>query len=452
METKTMQRRSFLKTVTAAGTGLIILPGGVLSGRNAQSNKLNIGLIGAGGRGQQHWGALADENVVALCDVDENALAQAAKEFPNAKHYIDWRKCLDQKDLDAVVCCTTDFTHAFVANWAINRGLHVYCEKPLGITVEEVRTVRANYLKNKDKLATQHGTQRHAFPNFNRVRELIVDGAIGTLEAAHAFGNRQIPKPGYLPSLGNPPDTFHFDLWLGPTPDHPYNPEYFGNHEASPGTNCLNWNMYWDFGVGQIGDMGAHTLDLAWNAIDADFPTSVIATGDPFNPDVTPVEMTAVLEHPANDWRPAIQVAWYQGGAMPENSMRYIDLDAIGHGVLFKGNRGFLAAGFRSRALIPFGDDADMTYYQPRSKDELIPDLGNFQQEWIDACKGDLKTSCDFEYGSEIIENMLLGLVAYRLGQRIDYDGTTGRITNIAEANYDRVMRRTYREGWTLDG
>ncbi|MBN2031186.1 Gfo/Idh/MocA family oxidoreductase [bacterium] len=452
MTKKILQRRDFLKTAAAVGTGLIILPGGVLSGRNAQSNKLNIGLIGAGGRGQQHWRALSDENIVALCDVDENALALAAKEFPNAKQYIDWRKCLDQSDLDAVVCCTTDFTHAFVANWAINRGLHVYCEKPLGITVEEVRTVRENYLRNRNKLATQHGTQRHAFPNFNRVRELIIDGAIGTLEAAHAFGNRQIPKPGYLPALGNPPDTFHFDLWLGPTPDHPYNPEYFGNHEANPGTNCLNWNMYWDFGVGQIGDMGAHTMDLAWNAIDADFPTSIEATGDPFNPEVTPVEMTAVLEHPANDWRPAIQVTWYQGGAMPENSMRYIDLDAIGHGVLFKGSRGFLAAGFQSRALIPFGDEADMTYYRPRSEDELIPDMGNFQKEWIDACKGDLKTSCDFEYGSEIIENMLLGLVAYRVGQKIDYDGTTGRITNIAEANDDRLMRRTYREGWTLDG
>ncbi len=102
-------------------------------------------------------------------------------EFPNAKQYVDCRKCIDQGDLDAVVCCTADPTHAFVANWAMNRGLHVYCEKPLGNCVEEARVVRATHLKNKDKLATQCGTQRHAKENFNRVRELIRDGAIGEL-------------------------------------------------------------------------------------------------------------------------------------------------------------------------------------------------------------------------------------------------------------------------------
>jgi len=451
MASRTIKRRDFIKATAVAGTGLIILPSGVLSGQNAPSNKLNIGLIGAGGRGQQHWRAWENENVVALCDVDENALARAGKQFPGAKHYIDWRKCLDQKDMDAVVCCTTDFTHAFVANWAMNRGLHIFCEKPIGITVEEVRTVRATYLKNKNKLATQHGTQRHAHSNFNRVRELIIDGAIGELSAVHAFGNRQIPKPGYLPAKGRPPKTFHYDLWLGPIPeDHPYNPEYFADHAARPGTNCLNWNMYWDFGVGQIGDMGAHTMDLAWNAIDAGLPTSAEATGDEFNPDVTPVMMKAVLKHPANDWRPAIDVVWYQGGVMPESSMRFIDLDQIGHGVLFKGSQGFLAAGFRTRALIPYGEEANMTYYQPRSKDKLIPDRGGFQQEWIDACKGDLKTSCDLEYGSILIENMLLGLVAYRVGKKIEYDGVRGRVTNSAEGN--DLLSRKYRRGWTLDG
>lgn len=450
MKTKTLQRRDFLKTTAMAGTGLIILPGGVLNGKNSQLNKLNIALIGAYGRGQQHWQAIGKENIVALCDVDENALALAAKEFPNAKQYVDWRKCLDQKDLNAVICCTTDFTHAFVANWAINRGLHVFCEKPLGITVEEARTVRANYLKNKSKVATQHGTQRHSNPNFNRVRELIRDGAIGTLEGAYAFGNRQIPKPGYLPLVGTPPKSFHYDLWLGPAPFHPYNPEYFANHQAKPGTNCLNWNMYWDFGVGQIGDMGSHTMDLAWNAIDAVFPTSVEATGDPFNPDVTPVKMSAISEFPANDWRPAIKVGWYQGRVFPEHNLNFIDLNTIGHGVLFKGNRGLLIAGFGMRTLVPAGNEADLTYFQPRPKEKLIPDMGGFQQEWIDACKGDLKTSCDFEYGGNMIENLLLGLIAYRVGKKIEYDGINGRIINSEEGN--ALLRRTYRDGWTLNG
>ena len=123
--------------------------------------------------------------------------------------------------------------------------------------------------------------------------------------------------------------------------------------------------MYWDFGSGQLGDMGSHTMDLAWNAIDAGLPTSATATGDPFNPDVTPVELTATFEHPANDWRPAIGVSWYQGGAMPNSPRSYIDLNKIGHGAMFKGSRGWVIADFDTRVVVPYGDRADLTYYEP---------------------------------------------------------------------------------------
>jgi predicted dehydrogenase len=442
-----MQRRQFLKNSAAAGTGLLILPSGVLSGVNAPGNKLNIALIGVWGRGRSHYKALANENVVALCDVNEKHLAIAAKEFPKAKHYVDWRKCLEQKDLDAIVCCTTDHTHAFVANWAMNRGLHVYCEKPVGISVEEVRLVRETYLKNKNKLATQHGTQRHAYVNFERVRELIHDGVIGELSAVHVWGNRQLRKPGYLPSAGEPPKELHYDLWIGPSPFHPYNPDYFS---GKPGLNCLQWNMYWDFGTGQVGDMGSHTMDIAWNTIDAGIPVSAEATGDEFNPDVTPVELKAVFQHPANAWRPAIDVIWYQGGAMPASPLKHIDLNQIGHGALFKGSQGFVIAGFDNRIVVPYGEGADMTYYQRRSKDKVTPPMGGFQEEWLNACKTDLKTSCDFDYGSTMMEQLLLGLVAYRVGQKIEYDSKKGRVTNSAEG--DALVKRKYRSGWTLVG
>jgi predicted dehydrogenase len=442
-----MQRRQFLKSAVATGTGLIILPSGTLRGANAPSNKLNVALIGVHGRGKAHYKALSDENVVALCDINDQNMAKAVKKFPDAKRYIDWRKCLEQKDLDAVVCCTLDHTHAFVANWAMNRGLHVYCEKPLANSVHEARVVRAKYLKNKNKLATQVGTQRHSKPNFNRVRELIKDGAIGELKSVHVWGDRQLRKSGYPPAAGDPPKHIHYDLWIGPSPFHPYNPEYFA---GSTGLNCLQWNMYWDFGTGQVGDMGSHIMDLAWNAIDAGLPISAEAEGDEFNPEVTPVELKAGFEHPANDWRPAIKVTWYQGGAMPQTPKGYIDLSKIGHGVMFKGSQGFLIADFDSRIILPYGKEADMTYYKPRPKDELIPPLGHFQEEWTKACKGDLKTSCNFDYGGTLIEQMLLGLVAYRVGKKLDYDGAAGRVTNSDEAN--DLLSRQYRPGWTLDG
>ncbi len=441
-----MKRRQFLQSA-AAGAGWLILPSGVLSGANTPSNKLNVALIGTWGRGLAHFDAISSENVVALCDVNEKHIASAAERFPKAKHYVDWRKCLDQKGLDAVICCTTDHTHAFVANWALNRGLHVYCEKPLANSVEEARVVRANYLKNRSKLATQVGMQRHANPNFNRVHELIRDGVIGELKEAYAWGDRQIRRPGYLPAEGEPPATLHYDLWIGPSPWHPYNPGYFS---GGPGANCLQWNMYWDFGSGQIGDMGSHTMDIVWDAVGIGLPISMEAKGEPFNPEVTPVEMESHATLPANDWRPAIGVHWYQGGAMPRSPRNWVDLNKIGHGAMFKGSRGYVIADFGSRLIIPFGDDADMSYYNRRPKDEMLPDVGHFQKERTNACKGDLKTSCDFEYGGTMIEMMLLGLVAYRVGKKLDYDAAAGRVTNSGEAN--DLLKRQYREGWTLNG
>ena len=442
-----IKRRQFLKTVVFTGAAGLILPRVKLFGADAPSNKLNIALMGTWGRAEAHFDALTRENVVALCDVNEDHVAFAAEKFPRAKRYVDWRKCIEQKDVDAVVICTPDHTHAFITNWALNRGKHVYCEKPLANTVQEARVVRETWLKHKDKVATQVGTQRHQFENFNRVREMIRDGAIGELQEVSAWGDRQIRRSGYLPASGTPPSGLNFDLWLGPAPVHPYNPGYFS---GGPGANCLSWNMYWDFGSGQVGDMGSHTMDLAWNAIDAGLPTSAAAKGEPFNPEVTPVTLETHFDIPANDWRQAILVSWYQGGAMPESPNRGINLKKIDHGALFEGSKGSIVADFQSRILFPQGDDSNLTYYKPRAKAELLPPVGNFQQQWINACKGNLKTSCDFGYASDMIEMMLLGLVAYRTGKKLKYDGVAGRVTDCAEAN--EFLSRSYREGWTLNG
>jgi len=470
-----MNRRKFLTTTSlAAAAAPLVLTNFKLFGADAPSNKLNLALIGSWGRGEAHFGSLATENVVALCDVNEDHLAFGLKKFPNAKTYVDWRKLLDdhkQLGLDGIVICTADHTHAFISNWALNRDLHVYCEKPLAISVEEARTVRANWLKRKAKLATQVGMQRHAIQNFNRVRELIRDGSIGELSAAYAWGNRQV-KPadatydqakgivtfkgadgtlktaGYLPEAGAPPKGLHYDLWLGPSHAHPYNPGYF---KGGPGANCLSWNMFWDFGAGQIGDMGSHTMDLLWNAVDAKLPTAIEAQGDPFNEAITPIKCESHFEHPANDWRGPIRIGWYQGGAMPSSPKSYVDLTKIGHGAMFKGTKGFVVADFDTRIILPVGNDADMTYYKPRPKTEILPPINGFQKEWFDACKNpSLKTACDFEYSGNMIEQMLLGLVAYRVGKKLDYDGAAGRVKNSPEAN--ALLSRQYREGWTLNG
>jgi predicted dehydrogenase len=439
-------RRRFLASSLTAATGLTILPGGTLFGQSANS-RLNIALIGAHGRGEAHYANLKGENVVALCDVDANHLALAAKEFPGAKTYTDWRRCLEQKDLEAVVCCTPDHHHAFICIWAMNRGLHVFCEKPLGDSVEEARAVRAIYLRNRDKLATQHGTQRRAYENFDRVAELVHRGAIGELQDVHAFGDRFHGETAYRPAAGAPPSHLDWEQWVGPVQMHPYNPAYFG---APAGMNCLHWNMFDDFGSWQIGDMGSHVMDLAWTVVGAGIPTTVAAEGDPYNPAVCPSALRMVAEMPANDRHGPIRVLWYQGGPMPASPHPALDLAKIGHGVVFKGSRGVLVSGFGSRLLIPSGGSADLSYFDAPTPEEVAPPIGDFGQEWIRACKGDLRTSCDFDHAGQMIETLLLGLAAHRAGRKLAYDAAAGVFPEDPEAT--TFLRKHYRPGWSLDG
>jgi predicted dehydrogenase len=533
-----MQRRDLLKSAAVSAAGLTILKSGTLRGQNAPGAKLNVALIGVWGRGTAHYNVLRTENVVALCDTNDLRTKEALQLFPKAKTYYDWRKCLDQKDVEAVIICTADHHHAFIANWALNRNMHVYCEKPLGITIDEVRTVRANYLKRRAKVATQHGTQRHAFPNFERLREVVLDGAIGELKTVHAWDSRRLPRPGYPAGEGMPPASLHYEQWIGPSPYHPYSPQYFG---GSSGLNCLFWNMYRDFGVGQMGDMGAHTMDLVWNAIDAGAPVAIEIdqeVSDKYDPNICPVLLKASFEHPANTWRGPVTLVWYQGGLKPNSPRSYIDVARIANGAIFEGSKGSIVADFTSRIILPNNDDGDLTYYKRRTKEGLLPLIGGtgqvtqapprgnrgpaaqsaralpagmtampsaepgangfpavqfldgkipaalglpntsvqsildaeqsgrasgggdvFQREWLDACKGksnsvvhgtSSKTHCDFDYSGSMMEQMLLGLVAHRAGKRLEYDPSSGRVTNSAEAN--DYLKRAYRPNWTLNG
>jgi len=433
-------RRNFLKQGATVAAGSMAVRSGILKAGQSPNDKLNVAIIGCGGRGKANTKTLKDENIVALCDVDENELAAVAKDLPDAKTYIDWRECLEQKDIDAVMCSTTDHTHSFINIWAMNRGMHVYSEKPLANSVHEARMVRDVYLKNKGKIATQMGVQRHAWDNMPRVVELIKRGAIGTPQEARLWCSRAPVGGDYLPDAGPPPDHLHWDLWIGPSPEHPYNPDYVS-------ANCLKWNYFWDFGSGQIGDMGSHVMDIAWWALDLGQPTSCSAEGSELNDSTCPIWLTAEWDHPANDWRPAIKVYWYDGGKKPEMPSKYFNVDEMFLGGLFTGDKGVLYSDFNSRFLLP---SSDMTHYDPPDEDELLPASPGHQQEWIQACKTGEPTSTDFDYSGTLVEHNLLAFVAYRTGQKLEYDPETGKCPNCPEA--DQFIEKTYRDGWVLDG
>jgi len=402
-----MKRRELLSAGVVAGAGLVVLRSGMLQAGQAPSEKLNIACIGVGGRGGADLHEVSGENIVALCDVNAHNLKKAADAHPKAKTYVDWRKCLDQKDIDAVVCATTDHTHAFVNVWALNRGKHVYCEKPLANSVHEARTVREAYLKQKDRVATQMGTQIHAEANPRRFVELIRNGAIGTPQEVRVWCSRTPHGGNYLPAEPVP-DYLNWDLWIGPSPVHPYNAEYLKG-------GCLGWNPFWDFGSGQIGDMGSHMMDLAYWALDLRFPTSCEAQGTPLSTDTVPTWLTAKWEHPANDWRPAIEFYWYDGGKKPGMPSEAFNREWLFKGLLFKGDKGCLLADYDYRILKPAGNEP--LQYKPPTGNDIIPPSKGHHKEWIEAAKTDKKTLCNFDYSGALIEHNLLALVSYRLGK-----------------------------------
>src|SRR3989440_11093256 len=302
-----LTRRDFLHrtSLTAAGVWLAGAQRAASRGLSPNS-KLNLGVIGTANRAGADLRAVGHENVVALCDVDDAFLSQAKEKFPAAKTYADFRRMLEQKDIDAVVVGSADHTHAVATAAALRLGKHVYCEKPLTHTVYEARTIADLAARNK-KLATQMGTQIHATENYRRVVELIQSGAIGDVTECHVWCEKSIAsshRPTQMPPV---PAHIHWDLWLGPAPARPYHPEYL------PKT----WRHWWDFGEGILGDMACHYVDLAFWALKLRYPRTIEAEGPPIHPETTPEWLIARYEFPSRAGHPPVKLSWYDGGKRP---------------------------------------------------------------------------------------------------------------------------------------
>ncbi|MFH1716769.1 MAG: gfo/Idh/MocA family oxidoreductase, partial [Planctomycetota bacterium] len=251
------------------------------------------------------------------------------------------------------------------------------------------------------------------------------------------------PEGGsYLPEVKPVPDNINWDLWIGPSPVHPYNPGYFGG--------CLAWNRFWDFGSGQIGDMGSHMNDMAFWGLDLRLPTTCEASGTPISTDTCPQWLTAEWDHPANDWRPAVKLYWYDGEKKPGMPAKAFNRDELFKGALFKGDKGWLLADYDLLIFMPKQRGNDMTQYKSPKPEDLIPPSLGHHQEWIVACKTGKPTTCNFDYSGALIENNLLALVAYRVGKKLDWDAANLKARNCSEA--DQYIRKTYRKGWVLNG
>jgi len=423
-----MLRNSTLAGITVCATGVVR----ATAGQQTPNEKLNIAMIGCGGRGAANLGTVRSENIVALCDVDDRRAARTFDQFPDASKFADFRVMLDKmgREVDAVVVSTPDHIHAPASVTAMRHGKHCYCEKPLTHEIFEARTAAEVAIENK--LATQMGTQIHAGSNYRRVVELVQSGSIGEIRECHVWINRA-EGGGERPTDTPPvPEGLDWDLWLGPAPYRPYHPCYLPRQ----------WNFWWDFGGGNLAAMGCHYFDLPFWALRLRHPTSAETTGPPLHPETTPNWLTIQYEFPQRGELPAVALFYYDGGRRPE-LLKELGLTDWGSGVLFVGAKGKLIADYGRRKLLPENEFAD---FQP--PDPFVPNSTGHHREWIEACKTCGATTCNFDYSGAVTETVLLGNVSYRAGQKIEWDAKNMKATNCPDA--DKYIRREYRKGWTL--
>ena len=411
------------------------------------NSRLDVAVIGCGGRGGHNLAQMGTENVVGLCDVNANNLGAAAAKFSAAKKFTDFRKLFDDlKSFDAVVVSTAEHTHAFATLPALRMGKHVYCEKPLTHGIWEARMIRQ--ATREARVATQMGTQMHATANYRRVVELVQSGAIGPVREAHvwvsrAWGlqseeaaakNKDIVFVNNRPKEAQtPPPTLDWDLWLGPAPERPFNEVYF------PGPK---WYRWWDFGSGTMSDLGSHWNDLAFWALKLDAPRTIEAGGPPAHSEIAPASMTATYEYGQRGDMPPVKVTWHQGEMKPAIWTEG-KIPQWQNGVLFIGDKGMLLADYSKHVLLPEEQYKDFKRPEP-----TIPDSIGHHQEWILACKTGSPTTCNFEYSGALTEANHLGNVAYRTGKKITWDAAALQVTNAPEAA--KIVRREYRKGWDL--
>ncbi|MBM3305090.1 MAG: Gfo/Idh/MocA family oxidoreductase [Candidatus Aminicenantes bacterium] len=448
-------RRKFIGAASAAAAGMMVVPRHVVGAtqkKKAPSDTLNIACIGVGGMGFSDTRGVRSENIVALCDVDDEMMADLLRSerlepgekamYEKAAKYRDFRRLLEkEKGVDAVTVTTPDHTHAVIAMAAIKLGKHVYVQKPLTHTIKEARLLAQ--AAKEARVTTQMGNQGHAGEGARLICEWIWDGAIGDVREVHCWTNRPIwpqgiDAPKEIPSV---PSTVDWDVWLGPAPFRPYHPAY----------HPFKWRGLWDFGTGALGDMGAHIFDQPFWALKLKSPVSVQASSTPFTKDYYPWAEVVTYEFAAREGMGPLTLTWWDGGLMPPRPPELEPgrmMGDEGGGVLFRGDKGLIMCSVygENPRLIP---ESRMQEYKRPEK--TIPRSPGIREEWIEAIKKGAKSTTDFAYSGPLTEAMLLANVAVRLKDRnmkLLWDGEKMGFTNLPEA--DEFLHFEYRPGWSL--
>ena len=453
--THRISRRHFLHRAGASVALFNILPRSALFGAEALSPnaKVNVAGIGIGSRGGADIGEVAGlgHNIVALCDVDEKYAAKEFAKYPDAKQFKDYRVMLDRmgKEIDAVVIGTPDHTHAVIAMEAMRRGKHVYCEKPLAHSVDEVRKLMA--AAHRYKVVTQLGNQGHSTSSIRQVCEWIWAGAIGQvhtiLAGCDSYKNVycQIPNLGQVNEPHAVPPTLDYDLWVGPVEFRPYSPLWVP----------WNWRGWLHFGGGVIGDWICHVLDPAYWALELDAPFAVRAEVTDYDLEkhglTYPPGTKITFEFPARKARGAVKVVWYDGNtAIPRPKDFPAEEKVPGTGAILLGDKGTIVHGSHGAANCRLLPQSLMEQYSGKNAPaEKIPRVKGHAWDWIEAIRTGRAGGSNFDYGGPLTQVGLLGLIAIRFpGQYLQWDNNAMRFTNNKAAS--AYVRSIYRRGWKL--
>jgi predicted dehydrogenase len=458
-------RRKFVKRLALTTGAITIVPRHVLGGPGfiAPSDKVNIAVVGVGGRGKQNARELMkleDVQVTAIADPAEywdlarfyyrsNAGRGPVKDMIEEHYqeatanyrvseYIDFREMLDKEQaLDAILCATPDHLHAYVSLKAMDAGKHVYCEKPLTHNIWEARQVKK--VAKEKGLATQMGNQLHSSEALRKAVEVLRSGVLGEISEIHAWvgasrwtdGLKGLPQGSSTLPVG-----FDWDLWLGPRADRAFNEVY------AP----VTWRDFWDFGCGAMGDFGCHELDIPTWGLDLPAPETVeLYPAGYSDQDIAPHGEIGYFQFPAQNKQGPIKLTWYAGGLRPSQpEIIPAEVGLPGRGSMYIGKRGAMVYRVnREPELYPQSLSEKFAKHQPT----ISPTKGH-HRDWVDAIKGGPNASSNFDYAARLTEITLLGVLSLRLGEKIQWDAVNMKAVGNSKA--DKFITETVRSGWEM--
>jgi len=469
-EKEGISRRSFLKNAGIASAVFTIVPRFVLGGNGfiPPSDTLYIAGIGVGGKGESDLMGFAKNpkaKIAFLCDVDDRMTANSRKNFPTAKFYVDFREMLDKeaKNIDAVSVSTPDHTHAVATMAAIQRGKHVYVQKPLTHSIYEARMLTE--AARKYKVVTQMGNQYASADYVRTAKEWVDAGLIGDVTNILAWTNRPVWPQGIPAPTGkyDIPKELNWDLWLGPVKPMDFNPAYLP----------FNHRGWWQFGTGALGDMACHILDAAFRILPIDFPSEVECSSttawegffkEANYAESCPASSIIHLKFPRKDGKGNIGLTWMDGGLVPKRPEELLPEEQMGvggNGYIFEGTKGKIMANYTSPPLLLPTTRMKEELPKPSINRIAGGEAGHYT-EWVDACLkgfGKMELSSSFDYAGPFTEAVLMGNLAIRsYGMRngreypgrkkLLWDAKNMKITNFEDAN--QFVKREYREGWSL--